>query len=615
MYKSLLYPVASACRRLLPLDGMWKFKFDKKSEGNKEGWNTGLSDYDLVPVPSSFADLFTDKDSREFCGDFWYETEFVAPSEWKDRELVVRFGSVTHRATVYINGEEVTSHVGGFLPFNADITGKVKFDEMNKLVVKANNELSEKMIPCGKTSVRSDGTKYAQAYFDFFNYSGIHRSVKLMALPKLSITDYETTYEIKDDRSAIVNYNVCVEDFASDNSANYEVKVCLKDKEGNVVASSDGEKGKLKVENANLWNVRAAYLYTIVIDLVDKEGNKIDEYVDKIGIRTFEIKDGHFLLNGKPVYLRGFGKHEDSDIRGRGLDLATIKRDYECMKWIGSNCFRTSHYPYAEEMYRMADEEGFLIIDETPAVGMFESLMNAVDAASGSKAVVHWFEKETTPELLEHHKECIKDMIKRDKNHPSVIAWSLLNEPETIYECAVPYFEAVFECARQEDPQKRPRTFALVINSTPDNCKCWHLCDFVSLNRYYGWYVMGGYNIVSAEQAFRAEMDKWAKIRGDKPFIFTEYGADTSGELHKLPSVMWSQEYQDEYYDMNHSVFDSYPWVQGELVWNFADFQTGEGIIRMNGNKKGIFTRNRQPKSAAYVLKHRWEELPLDYKK
>ena len=123
------------------------------------------------------------------------------------------------------------------------------------------------------------------------------------------------------------------------------------------VAEASGKTGTLKITNAKLWNVHAAYLYNFVIRITDGHA-VIDEYFDKIGIRTFEVKDGHFLLNGKPVYLRGFGKHEDSDIRGRGLDLATVKRDYELMKWIGANCFRTSHYPYAEELYQMADEEG-----------------------------------------------------------------------------------------------------------------------------------------------------------------------------------------------------------------------------------------------------------------
>lgn len=125
---------------------------------------------------------------------------------------------------------------------------------------------------------------------------------------------------------------------------------------------------------------------------------------------------------------------------------------------------------------------------------------------------------------------------------------------------------------------------------------------------------MGGAGIVDAEVAFRQEMDGWEKVRNGRPMIFTEYGADTLASEHKLPSVMWSQEYQNEYLDMNHRVFDAYDWVQGELMWNFADFQTTEGIMRVNGNKKGAFTRQRQPKDVAYLLKNRWESLPVDYK-
>jgi beta-glucuronidase len=205
-------------------------------------------------------------------------------------------------------------------------------------------------------------------------------------------------------------------------------------------------------------------------------------------------------------------------------------------------------------------------------------------------------------------------MVARDKNHACVIAWSLLNEPETTDEAAVPYFEKVFETARRSDPQKRPRTFALIMNSLPHNCKCWQFSDFISLNRYYGWYAMGGYEISDAEEAFRSELDAWAAKDINRPLIFTEYGADTNGSVHKLPSVMWSQEYQIEYLEMCHRVFDSYDFVKGELVWNFADFQTTEGIMRMDGNKKGIFTRQRQPKASAFYYQKRWTQLPLNYK-
>lgn len=165
------------------------------------------------------------------------------------------------------------------------------------------------------------------------------------------------------------------------------------------------------------------------------------------------------------------------------------------------------------------------------------------------------------------------------------------------------------------DPQKRPRTFAMIMNSLPHTCKCYQFSDFLSLNRYYGWYLMGGYEISDAEEAFRREMDAWKAKEMNKPLVFTEYGADTNGAEHKLPSVMWSQEYQIEYLEMCHRVFDSYDFIAGELVWNFADFQTTEGIMRMNGNKKGIFTRQRQPKLAAYYYKKRWETMSSEHEK
>ena len=138
--------------------------------------------------------------------------------------------------------------------------------------------------------------------------------------------------------------------------------------------------------------------------------------------------------------------------------------------------------------------------------------------------------------------------------------------------------------------------------------------DVICMNRYYGWYIKGGYEISDAEEAFREEMDRWQAKGLDKPFVFTEYGGDTLASEHKLPSVMWSQEYQDETLEMQHRVFDSYDFVRGEQIWNFADFQTTEGLMRVDGNKKGVFTRQRQPKSVAYLLKKRWESLPLDYK-
>ena len=601
---SMLYPKTTLTRRRISMDGMWKFCLDEKAVGEKEGWMDGIPGEEMIPVPASFQDFYTEKDIREYTGDFWYETDFFVPGEWEGREILLRFGAATHRAGVYVNGILITEHEGGFLPFSAKVTTVVRYDSYNKVVVKVNNELNCTNIPCGETITLPNGKKMSKPYFDFFNYAGLQRSVYLLALPGESIVDFDLDYAIHG-KNAEVSYQIRT-------NGEHAVQLALFDAKGHCVAQKDGTEGVLYVENAHLWQVRNAYLYRLRIRIMDGE-ELIDEYEQEIGIRTVKVEGTDILLNGEPVYLRGFGKHEDSDIVGRGFNIGIMKRDFELMKWIGANSFRTSHYPYSEEIYQMADREGFLIIDEVPAVGMFQSLMNFMEASTGKQTA--FFEKETTPVLLKAHLRAIEEMIARDKNHPSVVAWSLLNEPETTNEAAVPYFKEVFDLANKLDMQKRPRTFALIMNSLPDTCKCYQFSDIIALNRYYGWYMKGGYEICVAEELFRKEMDAWKEKKLNKPFIFTEYGADTLASEHKLPSVMWSQEYQDEYLKMIHEVFDSYDFIKGEQIWNFADFQTTEGIMRVNGNKKGVFTRQRQPKDIAYKLKERWENLPLDYKK
>lgn len=594
---SLLYPRSTSTRQVSSLDGMWDFRFDPQSEGTAAGWANGLPDPLRVPVPASFADLFTDKASRDYCGDFWYATRFFVPAAWQNDRIVVRFGSVTHRCTVYCNGQEVARHEGGFLPVVADLTAVIRPGQENTLVVAANNELNETSIPCGATKVCADGSKLAKPYFDFFNYAGIQRSVQLCCLPQETVEDYTVSYTLHG-ADAAVHYTVRT-------NGSHPVRVSLYDADGNRVASAEGCEGVLQVPDAHLWQVRNAYLYRIVLEIRDGD-MVLDSYVDRIGIRTIAIEGTRILVNGKPVYLKGYGKHEDFEVIGRGFSAAVMKRDFECMKWSNANCFRTSHYPYADEWYQFADEEGFLIIDEVPAVGMMRSTRNFVAAGQGQ--YTYFFEAPTVPQLQAAHIQATEEMIVRDRNHPSVFAWSLFNEPETTTDYAHDYFAAVFDAARALDPQHRPLTGAFEKNSKPELCKCYPLCDFICLNRYYGWYIKGG-EMEEAEADFRNEMDRWAAKNLNVPFVFTEFGTDTLTTEHKLPSIMWSQEYQDEYLEMCFRVFDSYDFVQGELVWNFADFQTTEGIMRVNGNKKGIFTRARQPKDAAFVLKKRWETL------
>lgn len=187
---SMLYPRTTVSRRAVPLDGMWKFWLDENGTGEKDGFADGIPGKDLIPVPASFQDFYTQKNIREFAGDVWYERDLFVPGEWEGRQVYLRFGAATHRAAVYVNGRKITEHEGGFLPFCADITGAVHYDADNKVVVKVNNELAVTNIPCGETFTLPDGRKMNKPYFDFFNYSGLQRSVFLTALPKEYVFDF-----------------------------------------------------------------------------------------------------------------------------------------------------------------------------------------------------------------------------------------------------------------------------------------------------------------------------------------------------------------------------------------------------------------------------------------
>lgn len=597
MATSVLYPVSNQYRDNKSLNGMWQFKFDPQKVGVAQHWEQGLTATQGMPVPGSFADLFTDRESRDYTGDFWLQTDFYVPRGWSDQQLVVRFGSLTHRAVVYCNGHEITTHEGGFLPVVADITTAVNPRVVNHLVVKLNNELSEATLPVGTTKTLPNGRLVAQPYFDFFNYAGIQRNVWLLTLPTTAINDFETVTTLSAD-TATLTYHV--------QATGDEVAVQLVDAAGQLVATAQGAQGKLVIMQPHLWQVRQAYQYTLKIQL-KVAGQVVDCYQSKVGLRTVTVQGEQILINNQPVYLKGYAKHEDFEVLGKAFSWSVVKRDFECMKWTNANCFRTSHYPYAEEWYQMADAEGFLVIDEVPAVGMMQSTQNFADAGQGK--FTHFFETPTVPTLKRNHIQQVNEMIQRDKNHPCVFAWSLFNEPETTSPEAASYFKAIFKAAHSADGQKRPCTGAFEKNSQPDTCQVYPLCDFICLNRYYGWYINSGESFDEAAVAFVAELDQWQAKKLNKPFVFSEFGTDNLVSEHKLPSVMWSQEYQNEFLQLYFDTFDNYSFIQGELVWNFADFQTNQGVLRVNGNRKGIFTRDRQPKDAAFLVKKRWSTL------
>ena len=477
--------------------------------------------------------------------------------------------------------------------------------------MKVSNILDYTTLPVGNYSEKIDENGHlvrkVEENFDFFNYAGIHRPVKIYTTPFDYISDVLIT-PIVDLETKNAEVQIKVE-----TQGNFDVvKVTFYDEERNEVASASGKEKNLIIKNVHLWQPLNSYLYTAKVEGI-KNGEVVDIYEEPFGIRSVEVKEGKFLINGEPFYFKGYGKHEDTYINGRGINEAANVLDLNLLKYMGANSFRTSHYPYSEEMMRLCDREGIVVIDETTAVGLFENFSFVVSALEGKSEVedLTWKHMQTK----QAHEQVIRELIARDKNHACVVMWSIANEPATNAQGSHEYFEPLFKLAKKLDPQKRPCTYINIILAPPEIDKCADLTDVIALNRYYGWYTQLG-DLKAAEAATRLELQKWVDMYPDKPIIYTEYGADTVAGLHALENIPFTEEYQVDYYAMNHKVFDEFSNFVGEQLWNFADFETKVGLNRVQGNKKGVFNRSRQPKMVVRTLRDRWKDIPdFSYKK
>lgn len=589
----MLRPQDNVAREARSLDGLWELAVDRHHAGRDERWWEGpLADSRAVPVPSSFNDLFVDKDVHDHVGDVWYQRTVLVPRGWAGQRVVLRFDAACHRATVWLDDEQVAEHEGGYLPFEADVTALVRPGEEHRLTVAVNNELSWQSIPPGMTVTKPDGRKQALYYYDFFNYGGLHRSVWLCSTPPAHLDDL-TVVADRDGATGVVRAAVSV---AGETSAS--VRLQLRDAEGELVAEATGADAELRVPDAHLWGPGAPYLYDLRVELVDGEA-VVDRYSLPVGIRTVRVDGTRFLINDEPFYFKGFGMHEDHVVRGKGHDPASMVHDFALLEWVGANSFRTSHYPYAEEVLDHADRLGLVVIDETAAVGMNLGVGGGM-FLGGDR--VTFSEDTVNDATAAAHRRHLEELIARDKNHPSVVLWSVANEPESHTLESRDYFAPLFDVVRELDPT-RPVGFVNILLSPPDACLVTELADVVMVNRYYGWYL--GFDLAEAEQGLEAELVAWVEKHG-KPILVTEYGGDAVAGRRSATADPWTEEYQAELLDTYHRVFDRLDAVVGEHVWNFADFATLPSIMRVDGNKKGVFTRDRRPKLAAHRLRARW---------
>ncbi|MBL7729007.1 MAG: hypothetical protein JNM68_15025, partial [Dinghuibacter sp.] len=504
------------------------------------------------------------------------------------QKVYLRVGSANYAAKVWVNGRPIGKHEGGHLPFAFDITREVRLNAANRITIQTENLLSAERVPTGSAGGGSMYNNFPKTNYDFFPYGGLQRAVWLYSTPVNAITDVTIKTGINGD-VGIVNIKIKKEGGIRGG------KAILGDgkmrAEANFTFAGSEAEISINIPGARFWSPADPYLYQLEVNTGG------DVYRSQVGIRTVAVTGKQLLLNGKPVFLKGFGKHEDFPVFGRGAAQPVMVKDYSLLKWVGANSFRTSHYPYDEEYMNMADREGILIIDETPAVGLFFD--------------------EHTSQAEERKKTCVRqveEMIQRDKNHPSVIMWSLANEPlprgintepgkkTAKDEFALRFFKDLFDIARKAD-DTRPVTL-VALGGSPDE---WLApADVICINRYYGWYSQPG-EIALGVKLFSAELDDLYK-KFNKPVFVTEFGADTYPGMHAEQPEMFTEEYQQEFIKAYLDVGDSKDFVIGMHIWAFSDFKTTQATIRFGGiNYKGVFTRDRKPKMAAHYLRKRWK--------
>lgn len=593
----MLYPQQNNLRNKLDLSGIWDFQIDPDQVGEQKGWFNGLSasrgcfSSRPMAVPGSWNEQY--EELFNYLGLAWYVKRTFVPAGWQGERIFLRVGSACYLGTVYVNGVKIGSHEGGHLPFAFEITRQIKWDAENVIAISVENELQPTRVPSGNVQSPLGGgmlSSNLKTTYDFFPFAGLHRPVVLYSVPTTYIEDVTVVTGI-DGSDGTVQITVKLDPLMVDGGS-----VRLSGGETVVDAVLDFDDGvaqtTITVPNARFWSDSDPYLYNLTVETDE------DRYDLQVGIRTVAVQDGKILLNGKPVTMNGFGRHEDFPASGKGLNLPLMVKDYQLMRWTGANSYRTSHYPYSEEEMQLADREGFLIIDEIPAVSLqFES-------------------EEMAAARLQVCLQQLDELVTRDKNHASVLMWSVANEPMPVTlridnpvaradDASIPrgrkFLETLLQRARELDPTRLVTLVSLMGGPTD-----WlHECDVICMNRYWGWYVLGG-QLPNAFAMLEKELDStWEQF--GRPIIMTEFGADTMAGMHGHPSVMWTEEYQAEYIRGHLAVAARKEYVAGMQVWNFADFAAVQSIMRVGGlNMKGVFTRTRQPKMAAHVLREFW---------
>ena len=545
----------------LTINDNWKFV---KQAGNAA--EAMQAEGERISLPHTWnAEDGQDGGNDYYRGTCWYIKELTEVEKTEEEEVYLEFLGAAMISDVYLNGEKLFHHEGGYSTFRVNLTAYLT--EKNVLAVAVDN---------------GDNTICYPQKADFTFYGGLYRSVNLLVVPREHFAlDYCGTPGIKLTPEVDLETkkaNVTVEVWTSGNPK--EVTITAAEQTKNVEVSGNYAKTVFEIEQVHLWDgLEDPYLYSA--EAVLASGDRVST---RFGCRTFEMDSQKgFLLNGRSYPLRGVSRHQDVKGVGNALSLEDHQRDMEIIKELGATTLRLAHYQHAQEFYDLCDENGLVVWAEIPYITMHMSSARANTLSQ------------------------MEELIVQNYNHPSICCWGLSNEitaASAVDEDLLENHRLLNDLCHRLDAT-RPTTMANVFMLEIDS-PILEIPDINSYNLYFGWYLG---DLEQNEEFF----DEYHEKYPDRVIGFSEYGADANPQYQssKPEKGDYTESYQAVYHEHMLKMIEERPWLWATHVWNLFDFAAdGRDEGGKHGeNQKGLVTIDRRlKKDAFYLYKAAWNQ-------
>ncbi len=558
------------------LDGKWRYIVDVQERGfydyrmNETPWGFFQDAHQQTPLDlveynfdtSQQMNIPGDWNTQDpqlffYEGTVWLRRTFdYLPKDGK--RVVLYFGAVNYEAVVYVNGQKMGTHVGGFTPFNYDIT-TVLHSGQNNVIVKVDNKRHKSQIP---TNI-----------YDWWNYGGITRDVFLAEVDPTFVEDYS----LQLDRSDWQHLTGWVQLNQAEAGVNVMLEIPELKVRQTLVTDAEGRASVSIKAKPMLWSPESPKLYDVIITR-DKEVIR-----DQVGFRCIQTKGKQILLNGKPIFLRGVSMHDEAPFQqGRMHSASQAHTLLAWAKEMGCNYMRFAHYPHNELTVREAEKMGIMVWSEIP---------------------VYWTIDWQNPDTYANAQRQLHDMICRDKNRANVIIWSIANEtPHS--EPRDSFLSRLAQYARTQD-NTRLISMAMEVTSASNyhnrlNDNMNQYVDVVSFNQYVGWY----------RDVNDAARMTW-EVPYPKPVIVSEFGGGALYGWHADDQTRFSEEFQENMYRENLKMLDKIDGLAGLSPWILMDFRSPARYlpdVQDFFNRKGLVSDQGQKKKAFFVMQEYYRQ-------